>query len=155
SDLRRPREPGPAPGRSLDQDRLLRHRGRLLRPRGFLPRSDGEGFHRRIGRLRLRRRRLRRPLEGPAEGVHLLPALLPLRSPADVGRVLSPGQLIWQCATVVAAAVLYVKNLDRMGAFYEAAFGLTVVETAPGHCVLVSPALELSLVKMPPGLAAR
>ena len=53
-----------------------------------------------------------------------------------------------------AAAVLYVKQLDRMRSFYEQCFGLEVGDTAADHCVLESETWTLSLVVVPDEVAA-
>jgi predicted enzyme related to lactoylglutathione lyase len=54
---------------------------------------------------------------------------------------------------VKAAAVLYVKQLDRMGAFYQECFALTAAETAGDYRVLESDAWTLSLVVVPDEIA--
>jgi predicted enzyme related to lactoylglutathione lyase len=56
----------------------------------------------------------------------------------------------------MAAAVLYVKDLDRMRAFYETCFAM--VARQPDHegfCVLDAAAWELTLVRVPASIAAR
>jgi GNAT superfamily N-acetyltransferase/catechol 2,3-dioxygenase-like lactoylglutathione lyase family enzyme len=53
-----------------------------------------------------------------------------------------------------ASAVLYVKDLRRMSAFYGRCCGLRAVEVAEDHCVLESDAWRLSLVRVPERLAA-
>jgi hypothetical protein len=55
---------------------------------------------------------------------------------------------------VKAAAVLYVKHLDRMRAFYQQRFGLEAASTAEDHCVLESGAWTLSLVVVRDNIAA-
>lgn len=55
---------------------------------------------------------------------------------------------------MAAGAVIYVKDLARMCAFYEGAFAFERREAATGFCVLASRDWELSLVAMPPALAA-
>lgn len=53
-----------------------------------------------------------------------------------------------------AAAIIYVKDLDRMVEFY-AALGLTVDEAHSGdYAVLTGPQCELSLVQAPKDIAA-
>lgn len=46
-----------------------------------------------------------------------------------------------------AGAVLYVENLERVRAFYEGCFGLTVADRAEGYCGLESEAWLLTLVR--------
>ncbi|MGH2851473.1 MAG: glyoxalase/bleomycin resistance/dioxygenase family protein [Solirubrobacteraceae bacterium] len=53
-----------------------------------------------------------------------------------------------------AAAVIYVLDLPRMRAFYEACAGLSEVEAAERFCVLASGDWSLSLVSMPATTAA-
>jgi predicted enzyme related to lactoylglutathione lyase len=54
------------------------------------------------------------------------------------------------------SGVVYVVDLDRMAAFYEAVCGLDVVERADDDFVtLETPTLSLSLVQAPPWLAAQ
>lgn len=54
-----------------------------------------------------------------------------------------------------AAAVLFVKSLERMSAFYEWCFGLAPAELAgEGFCTLVSDDWELTLVALAPERAA-
>lgn len=55
---------------------------------------------------------------------------------------------------VTAAAVLYVKDLGRVTAFYERCFGLTQVAAGDGFRVLASEDWELSLVAVPEAVAA-
>jgi len=55
---------------------------------------------------------------------------------------------------VKAAAVLYVRRLDPMRAFYRECFGLEIAETAKDYCVLESGAWTLSLVVVPDAVAA-
>jgi hypothetical protein len=55
---------------------------------------------------------------------------------------------------VKAAAVPYVKHLDRMRAFYQQRFGLEAASTAEDHCVLESGAWTLSLVVVRDNIAA-
>ena len=53
------------------------------------------------------------------------------------------------------SGVVYVLDLDRMTAFYEAVCGLSVVDRADGDFVtLETPTLSLSLVQAPAWLAA-
>jgi predicted enzyme related to lactoylglutathione lyase len=55
----------------------------------------------------------------------------------------------------MVAAVLYVKSLGRMTAFYEKCLGMTVAESAEGDfAVLAGGGWELSLVSVPPAVAA-
>lgn len=53
-----------------------------------------------------------------------------------------------------AAAVVYAKNLHRLTAFYARAGGMVLLESASDYVVLESDRLELSLVAIPPHLAA-
>lgn len=54
------------------------------------------------------------------------------------------------------AAVIYAKDLDRMVAFYTAALGLAVDESARGdYAVLLGPNLELSIVQIPQHIASQ
>lgn len=53
-----------------------------------------------------------------------------------------------------AAAVLYAGDLDRLAGFYAAVAGLAVVERGDGHVVLERPGIELSVVAVPPRIAA-
>ena len=53
-----------------------------------------------------------------------------------------------------AAAVLYVKNLRRMQAFYATCFKMDVVDEDAEYCVLESESLTLSLVAVPKRIAA-
>ncbi len=56
---------------------------------------------------------------------------------------------------MTAAAVLYVKDLEVMRAFYAACFGLSAVESGGlDFCVLASDDWDLSLVVMPAAIAA-
>jgi predicted enzyme related to lactoylglutathione lyase len=55
---------------------------------------------------------------------------------------------------MTAAAVLYVRDLGLMRAFYERCFGLAAVEPGEGYCVLASGDWDLSLVAVPPADAA-
>ncbi len=58
-------------------------------------------------------------------------------------------------SVVTAAAVLYVKDLDLMRAFYEACFELSAVEsTSEDFCVLSSKDWDLSLVAVSAAVAA-
>jgi predicted enzyme related to lactoylglutathione lyase len=54
---------------------------------------------------------------------------------------------------VKPAAVVYVKNLAEMSAFYAAVTGLAVTHQAADHVQLESPAFELVLVAMPAAIA--
>ncbi|MGE0645488.1 MAG: VOC family protein [Nitrospira sp.] len=55
---------------------------------------------------------------------------------------------------MIHAAVMYVKELDRMVEFYTA-LGLTLDEVQRGdYAVLTGPAYELSLVQVPKAIAA-
>jgi predicted enzyme related to lactoylglutathione lyase len=54
---------------------------------------------------------------------------------------------------VKAAAVLYVKHLDRMCSFYQQCFGLEAASTAEDYCVLESGVWTLSLVVVPDEIA--
>ncbi len=55
---------------------------------------------------------------------------------------------------MTAAAVLYVKDLDTMRAFYETCFAMsTQLLDEQGFCVLSSTEWELSLVRVPHSLA--
>jgi hypothetical protein len=56
---------------------------------------------------------------------------------------------------VKAAAVIYVKALRRMQAFYLACFDMDLADEAEDHCVLESDSLTLSLVVVPEHIAAR
>src|SRR4051812_48796486 len=53
-----------------------------------------------------------------------------------------------------ANAVLYVVDLARMRAFYERGLGLSVVEVGDEHCTLAGTGWTLSLVAVPPDVAA-
>lgn len=53
-----------------------------------------------------------------------------------------------------AAAVVYVKDIERMRCFYQQCFGLKAAETTEDYCVLESDAWTLSLVVMPDETAA-
>jgi predicted enzyme related to lactoylglutathione lyase len=55
---------------------------------------------------------------------------------------------------VRAEAVVYVKDLERMRAFYERCFGLEVGHAAEHHAVMESDVWRLSLVVVPPSIAA-
>jgi predicted enzyme related to lactoylglutathione lyase len=56
---------------------------------------------------------------------------------------------------VSAGAVVYVKDLQRMTAFYERCFGLTVADAEPDRFgVLTAGAWELALVAAPQAIAA-
>jgi predicted enzyme related to lactoylglutathione lyase len=56
----------------------------------------------------------------------------------------------------MSAAVLYVKDLERMRAFYETCFGMVARQPEDGGaCVLKAAASELTLVRVPPSIAAR
>jgi predicted enzyme related to lactoylglutathione lyase len=55
---------------------------------------------------------------------------------------------------LMAAAVLYVRDLARMRAFYERCLGLAAAEPGDGYCVLASADWDLSLVAVPPARAA-
>ena len=57
-------------------------------------------------------------------------------------------------STVKSAAVLYVKDLDRMQSFYRACFGMNTADCADDYCVLESGSLTLSLVTTPDRIAA-
>jgi predicted enzyme related to lactoylglutathione lyase len=63
---------------------------------------------------------------------------------------LAPGNV----RRMTAAAVLYVRDLARMRAFYEQCFALTPAEPGDGYCVLASADWDLSLVAVPPAAAA-
>lgn len=52
-----------------------------------------------------------------------------------------------------AAAVLYVKQLDRMSPFYQRCFGMVAAETAADYCVLESDVWTVSLVVAPGDIA--
>jgi catechol 2,3-dioxygenase-like lactoylglutathione lyase family enzyme len=56
---------------------------------------------------------------------------------------------------VVSSAVLYVKELDRMQAFYAGCFGLELVERDSDFAVLTSGERELALVVVPDEIAAQ
>jgi predicted enzyme related to lactoylglutathione lyase len=64
-----------------------------------------------------------------------------------------PGSSPLASRAVRATAVLYVKQLDRMGAFYQECFGLTAAETAEDYRVLESEVWMLSLVVVPDEIA--
>ena len=53
-----------------------------------------------------------------------------------------------------AEAVVYVKDLERMRCFYEGCLGLAVEDGAEDYAVLESEAWRLSLVVVPPSVAA-
>ncbi len=57
----------------------------------------------------------------------------------------------------MAAAVLYVKDLDRLARFYETCLALSHDDGAtgqePGSCVLTGTGWELALVAVPPSVA--
>jgi predicted enzyme related to lactoylglutathione lyase len=55
---------------------------------------------------------------------------------------------------VRAEAVVYVKDLERMRCFYEGCLGLAVEDGAEDYAVLESEAWRLSLVVVPPSVAA-
>lgn len=55
----------------------------------------------------------------------------------------------------VAAAVIYVKDVARVGAFYAKVAELTLSLPEPGYASLASPALQLFIVAMNPDIAAR
>jgi predicted enzyme related to lactoylglutathione lyase len=56
---------------------------------------------------------------------------------------------------MTAAAVLYVKDLGLMRAFYQTCFGMSAVESSgDDFCVLASADWDLSLVTMPEAIAA-
>jgi predicted enzyme related to lactoylglutathione lyase len=55
---------------------------------------------------------------------------------------------------VKAEAVVYVKDVARMCAFYEHCAGMTIVETGERYAVLESDAWTLSLVAVPETIAA-
>lgn len=52
-----------------------------------------------------------------------------------------------------AAAVLYAKDIDRVGAFYAGVMGMRIAHTQVDHVLLESPALELAIVAIPKALA--
>jgi predicted enzyme related to lactoylglutathione lyase len=52
-----------------------------------------------------------------------------------------------------SGAVLYVKDLEKMRAFYGACFQMEVAEDAHDYCVLESGSLTLSLVRVPEQIA--
>ena len=52
-----------------------------------------------------------------------------------------------------AAAVVYVKDLDRVAAFYAGAVGLTLDARESDHAVLRADEFQLILVRMPDALA--
>ena len=56
---------------------------------------------------------------------------------------------------VKAAAVVYVRHLERMRSFYGQCFGFEVADGAAGYCVLESDAWSLSLVLAPDDVASR
>jgi predicted enzyme related to lactoylglutathione lyase len=61
---------------------------------------------------------------------------------------------VWQIALMTAAAVLYVRDLPAMRAFYEACFEMSAHRPAGTEfCVLATPAFELSLVRVPDDIA--
>ena len=51
-------------------------------------------------------------------------------------------------------AVLYVRDVGRVRAFYATCFQMTAVEEAEDYCILESASWTLSLVAVPPHLAA-
>jgi predicted enzyme related to lactoylglutathione lyase len=53
-----------------------------------------------------------------------------------------------------AGAVLYAKNVARVGAFYAGIAGMTVTHTEADHVVLESPSLQLVIVAIPAAVAA-
>jgi predicted enzyme related to lactoylglutathione lyase len=56
---------------------------------------------------------------------------------------------------VTAAAVVYVRDLRRMRDFYEACFGMSVLESGGDeYCVLASEDWSVSLVAVPATIAA-
>jgi predicted enzyme related to lactoylglutathione lyase len=56
---------------------------------------------------------------------------------------------------MAAAAIVYVKDLARMRAFYERCFGLSVAADGDDEfCILASHDWELSLVALPEAVAA-
>ena len=56
---------------------------------------------------------------------------------------------------MAAAAIVYVKDLARMRAFYERCFGLSVAAAGDDEfCILASDDWELALVTMPEAVAA-
>jgi predicted enzyme related to lactoylglutathione lyase len=55
---------------------------------------------------------------------------------------------------VSAAAIIYVKDVDRMRAFYEGCLGLVVTEQGQRYCVLESSDWTLSLVEIGESVAA-
>jgi predicted enzyme related to lactoylglutathione lyase len=57
--------------------------------------------------------------------------------------------------TVSAAAVVYVKHLDRMRSFYQHCFALEAVYTSEAYCVLESGSWRLALVVIPDETADR
>jgi predicted enzyme related to lactoylglutathione lyase len=71
--------------------------------------------------------------------------------PVHVARALEALRIM---STVKSAAVLYVKDLDRMQSFYRACFGMNAADCADDYCVLESGSLTLSLVKTPDRIAA-
>ena len=50
--------------------------------------------------------------------------------------------------------MVYVVDLDRMCAFYEGCFGLSVAEVGDEHCILAGDGWTLSLVVVPADVAA-
>jgi predicted enzyme related to lactoylglutathione lyase len=50
--------------------------------------------------------------------------------------------------------VVYVRDLEHLGKFYEAALGLAVAERAQSYLVLTCPGYELSVVSVPSEVAA-
>jgi len=55
---------------------------------------------------------------------------------------------------VAAAAVIYAKDMLRVGKFYEAIAGLAVTEAEAGHIVLEANGFQLTIVAMPAHVAA-
>lgn len=53
-----------------------------------------------------------------------------------------------------AGAVLYAKNVARVGAFYAGIADMTVTHTEADHVVLESPSLQLVVVAIPAAVAA-
>jgi predicted enzyme related to lactoylglutathione lyase len=83
-----------------------------------------------------------------AEDIRQLAHVLGLRTVDDV---LATDNL----SAMVAAAILYVKDLAVMHAFYEECFGMSAVESGQeDFCVLESGDWELSLVRVPAAIAA-
>jgi predicted enzyme related to lactoylglutathione lyase len=53
-----------------------------------------------------------------------------------------------------AGAVIYAKDIHRLGTFYEQVAGLTITHAEDDHLVLASDAIQLVLVVVPAWLAA-